>query len=62
MPSSHVEGMAGIIPNSVFEYLYQLPIKQKGCRRNIRWTKAQRLIDKMMLNDCIKRHTNLGMT
>ena len=56
--------MTGIIANSVCEYLevYNLiPVEQKGCRRNIRGTKDQLLIDKMVLNDCKKRHTNLGM-
>ena len=57
--------MIGIIANSVYEYLqvYKLiPVEQKGCRRNIQGTKYQLLIDKMVLNDCKKRHTNLGMT
>ena len=56
--------MTGIIANSLYEYLevYNLiPAEQKGCRRNIRETKDQLLIDKMVLNDCKKRHTNLGM-
>ena len=56
--------MTGIIANSVYEYLevYNLiPVEQKGCRRNIRGTKDQFLIDKMVLTDCKKRHTNLGM-
>ena len=53
-----------IIANSVYEYLEMynlLPVEQKGCRRNSRGTKDQLLIDKMVLNDCKKRHTNLGM-
>ena len=57
--------MTGIIANSVYEYLEMnnlLPVEQKGCRRNSRGTKDQLLIDKMVLNDCKKRHTNLGMT
>ena len=57
--------MIGIIANSVYEYLqvYKLiPVEQKGCRRNIRRAKDQLVIDKMVLNDCKKRHTNLGMT
>ena len=56
--------MNGIIANSVYEYLEMynlLPVEQKGCRRNSRGTKDQLLIDKMVLNDCKKRHTNLGM-
>ena len=38
-----------------------LPVEQKGCRRNSQGTKDQLLIDKMVLNDCKKRHTNLGI-
>ena len=38
-----------------------LPVEQKGCRKNCRGTKEQLLIDKMVLNDCKKKHTNLGM-
>ena len=56
--------MTGIIANSVYKYLevYNLiPVEQKGCRRNIRETKYQLLIDKMVMNDCKKRHTNLGI-
>ena len=55
--------MTGIIVNSVYEYLemYNLfPVEQKGYRRNSRGTKDQLLIDKMLLNDCKRRHTNLG--
>ena len=57
--------MTGIIANSVYEYLEMnnlLPVEQKECRRNSRRTKDQLLIDKMVLDDCNKRHTNLGMT
>ena len=56
--------MTRMIANSVYEYLEMynlLPVEQKGCRRNSRGTKDQLLIDKMVLNDCKKRHTNLGM-
>ena len=55
--------ITGIIPNSVYEYLEMyklLPVKQKRCRRNSRGTKDQLLIDEMVLNDCKKKHTNLG--
>ena len=57
--------MTGIIANRVYEYLEMnnlLPVEQKGCRRNSRRTKDQLLIDKMVLDDRKKRHTNLGMT
>ena len=56
--------MTGIIPNSVYEYLEMcnlLPLEQKGCKRNSQGTKDQLSIDKMVLNNCKKRHTNLGM-
>ena len=56
--------MTGIIANSVYEYLEMynlLPVEQKGCRRSSRGTKGQLLLNKMVLNDCKKRHTNLGM-
>jgi len=38
-----------------------LPDEQKGCRRNTRGTKDQLLIDKMVLKNCRRRHTNLNM-
>ena len=38
-----------------------LPVEQKGWRRNSRGTKDQLLIDKMVLNDCKKRHNDLEM-
>ena len=39
----------------------KLPVKQKGCKKKSRGTKDQLLIDKTILRDCRKRHTNLGM-
>ena len=56
--------MTGIIADNVFEYIeiYNLlPVEQKGCRRNSRKTKDQLLVDKMVLTDCKKGHTYLGM-
>ena len=38
-----------------------LPEEQKGCRRKIRATKDQLLIDKTILKECRKRRTNLIM-
>ena len=38
-----------------------LPEEQKGCRRRSRGTKDQLLIDKAILKDCKRRHTNLAM-
>ena len=39
----------------------KLPIGQKGRKKKSRGTKDQLLIDKMILRDCRKRHSNLGM-
>ena len=36
--------------------------EQKGCRRGSRGKKNHLLIDKIVLNDCKKRHNNLSMT
>ena len=44
-----------------FEREKILPEEQKGCKRGCRGTKDQLLIDKMVLKDCKKRHTNLSM-
>ena len=38
---------------------YQL--NKKRCKKKSRWTKDQLLIDRTVLRDCRKRHTNLGM-
>ena len=38
-----------------------LPSEQKGCRKGNRGTKVLLLIDKTVLRDCKKRHTNLAM-
>ena len=38
-----------------------LPNEQKGCKRRSRGTKDQLLIDKTVLKNCRKRHTNLAM-
>ena len=56
--------ITGIVAKSVYEYLKMynlLPVEQERCRRNSRGTKDQLLIDKTVLNDCEKRHANLGM-
>ena len=39
-----------------------LPEEEKGCKTGSRGTKDQLLIDKTVLKDCKKRHTNLSMT
>ena len=38
-----------------------MPEEQKGCKRGSRGTKDQLIIDKTVLKDCKKRHTNLSM-
>ena len=56
--------LTGMISNALYDFMEsssKLPIEQKGCRRKSRGTKDQLLIDKTVLNDCRKRHTNLGM-
>ena len=56
--------LTAIISNEMYEYLEEnelLPEEQKGCRRNSRGTKDQLLIDKMIMKNCKRRHTGLGM-
>ena len=56
--------MTGIISTAMYSYLEsidRLPTEQKGCRKESRSTKDQLLIDKTVMNDCRKRHTNLAM-
>ena len=38
-----------------------LPLEQKGFRKETRRTKDQLLIDRMVLTNCKRRHTNLAM-
>ena len=54
--------LTGVIPEEMYDYLEQeklLPKEQKGCRRGSHGTKDQLLIDKTVLKDCKKKHTNL---
>ena len=56
--------LTGMIAEKTYDYLENmelLPDEQKGCRRKSRGTKDQLLIDKTVLKDCKKRHTNLWM-
>ena len=56
--------LTGMISNTLYDFMEnsgKLPNEQKGCRRKSRGRKDQLLIDKTVLNDCRKRHTNLGM-
>ena len=48
-------------PISCLPLMWKLMTGITGCRRNSRGTEDQLLIDKMVLNYCKKRHTNLGM-
>ena len=53
-----------VIAKEMYDCLEQeqlLPEEQKGCRRGSRGTKNQLLIDKTVLKDCKKRHTNLSL-
>ena len=56
--------LTGMIAEETYDYLENmklLPEEQKGCRRKSRGTKDKLLIDKTVLKDCKKRHTNLCM-
>ena len=56
--------LTGMIAEEMYTYLEReniLPEEQKGCRRGSRGTKDQLLIDKTVLRDCRRRHTNLAM-
>ena len=56
--------LTGVIAEDMYTYLERenlLPEEQKGCKRKCRGTKDQLLIDKTILKDCRKRHTNLAM-
>ena len=54
--------MTGVIAEVMYKALEGiLPEEQKGCRRRSRGTKDQLLIDKAILKDCKRRHTNLTM-
>ena len=56
--------LTGIIAENTYNFLEVnnvMPEEQKKCRRNSRGTKDQLLIDKTILRDCKRRHTNLAM-
>ena len=56
--------LTSVFADSLYEFLEcndVLPVEQKGCRRGSKGTKDQLLIDKMVLRDSKKRHTNLAM-
>ena len=56
--------LTGMIAESMYSHLEKseiLPAEQKGCKKRSRGTKDQLLIDKLVLKDCKRRHTNLTM-
>ena len=54
--------MTCIIAEVMYKHLVRIPPEeQKGCRKRSRGTKDQLLIDKAILKDCKRRHTNLAM-
>ena len=56
--------LTGVLSDELYDHLESeelLPEEQKGCRRKSRGTKDQLLIDKMILRNCKRRLTGLGM-
>ena len=56
--------LTGVIVEEMLNYLKRekiLPEEQKGYKRGSCGTKDQLLIDKIVLKDCKKRHSNLSM-
>ena len=67
-PISCLPLMWKLLTGMLSEQLYKhvdtndmLPSEQKGCRKETRGTKDQLLIDRMVLKNCKRRHTNLAM-
>ena len=55
--------MTGILAERMYSHIETenvLPSEQKGCRKGSPGTKDQLLIDKTVLRDCKRRHTNLA--
>ena len=64
MTPINAELLTGVIAEEMYNYLEPekiLPEEQKRFERGSRGTKDQLLIDKTVLKDCKKRHTNLSM-
>ena len=65
MPATNVEASyRSVGRHNLNEHLERkslLPEEQKECRRNLRGTKDQLLIDKMILKNCRRRKTGLGV-
>lgn len=56
--------LTGVLADCLYVFLESndlLPEEQKGCRKGSKGTKDQLLIDKMVLKDSKKRHTNLSL-
>ena len=56
--------LTGVIAEEMYNYLERVnifPEEQKECKRGSRGRKDQLLIDKTVLRDCKKRHTNESM-
>ena len=56
--------LTGILGEELYEHLEKtnsLPWEQKGCRKRIRGTKDQLLIDKMIVKDCKRRLISLAI-
>ena len=56
-----ITGTTDEIINNFLDVNDKLPVQQKGCGKKSSATKDQLLIDKTMLRDSKKRHTNLGL-
>ena len=64
MPAIMWKLLIGVIAEEMYNYLERekiYPEEQKGSKRGSRGTKDQLLIDKTVLEDCKKRHTNLSI-
>ena len=56
--------MTGMLAEKMYYHLEReniLPSQEKRCRKGSCGTKDQLLIDKMVLRECKKRHTNLAV-
>ena len=56
-----ITGTTNEIINNFIDVNDKLPVQQKGCGKKSSATKDQLLIDKTILCDSKKRHTNLGL-
>ena len=56
--------LTGIMSEELYTYLEDtntIPKEQKGCRRKCKGTKDQLVIDKIIMQNCKRRKTNLSM-